>query len=106
MYASPTEHQGVSSVQMILADADGDPALAQVDTQNPAAAYLGVGGAMGVRSSPLPRFGGRTVIAGANTDDFVGTRLAAVPIIAKARAGSATPGPALATGHNIEGTLA
>ena len=46
------------------------------------------------------------VIAGANTDGLVGTRLAAVPIIAKARAGSATPGPALATGHNIEGTLA
>ena len=46
------------------------------------------------------------VIAGANTDGLVGTRLAAVPIIANARAGSATPGLAPADRYKIEGALA
>jgi len=105
MYASPTEHQGVSSVQTILADADEDPTPARVDTRNPDAACLGADVAMRARSSSLPGLG-HTFIAGPHADDLVGTPLTAAPIIANARAGSAPPSPAPATGYSIEGALA
>ena len=106
MYASPIEHQRMPSPQNSPADADEDPARAQVDTRRPGAACLGADIAMGVRSSPLPRPGRSTVIGGADADGPVGTRLAAVPIIANARAGSASPGLAPAGRTTIEGATA